>query len=109
MHEEHQFSFISYLPILKDLPNQVAMTIIISLILITTTFVAKRQLVTVLQSPEGGLVPDAKLTYKNFFEIIAEFLFKLTETVIGHHDAPIYFPVIGSLFVFIFSCNIVGL
>jgi F-type H+-transporting ATPase subunit a len=29
--------------------------------------------------------------------------------VIGKHDAPIYFPVIGSLFVFIFFSNMLGL
>jgi F-type H+-transporting ATPase subunit a len=40
---------------------------------------------------------------------LAEKLYGLTESVIGHHDAPLYFPVIGSLFVFIFTCNLIGL
>jgi F-type H+-transporting ATPase subunit a len=48
-------------------------------------------------------------TFKNFFEIIAESLFKLTENVIGHHDAPIYYPVVGTLFVFVFVSNLLGL
>jgi len=58
---------------------------------------------------DQGLVPDAKLTYKNFFEIIAESLYGLTENVIGHHDAATYFPVVGTLFVFIFTSNLIGL
>jgi F-type H+-transporting ATPase subunit a len=49
------------------------------------------------------------MSFRNFFEIVAESLYKLTEQVIGHHDAPIYFPIIGSLFVFIFGANILGL
>ncbi len=109
MHEEHGFNLLSYIPLLKELPNHVAMTIVVCLVLVATTFIAKLQLVRAMQGPDGGLVPDVKLTYKNFFEIIAESLFKLTESVIGHHDAPLYFPIIGSLFALIFTCNIVGL
>ena len=44
-----------------------------------------------------------------FFEILAESLYNLTESVIGHHDTPTYFPVIGTLFVFIFFSNLLGL
>ena len=56
-----------------------------------------------------GLVPDAKMTYRNFFEIIAESLYRLTESVMGHHEAPIYFPLIGTLFIYILTCNLMGL
>lgn len=109
MHEEHGIQLLSYVPVLGELPNHVGMTILVSTILVLTTWVAKTQLVGVMKSSGGGLVPDEKLTYRNFFEMIAEGLYKLTELVIGHHDAPIYFPVVGSLFVFIFTCNLVGL
>jgi len=109
MHEAHGFNLISYLPLFNQLPNHVAMSILVALLLILTTFFARNQLIRVMRSPDGGLIPEPKLTYRNFFEIIAEGLFKLTESVIGHHEAPVYFPVIGSLFVFIFTCNIVGL
>lgn len=109
MHEEHGFSLLSYIPLLNELPNHVAMSILVGLALIVTTFVAKIQLVRALKSPDGGLVPDSKLTYKNFFELAAEGLYKMTESVIGHHDAPIYFPIIGTLFLFIFVSNLIGL
>ncbi|MFL5815224.1 MAG: F0F1 ATP synthase subunit A [Bdellovibrionia bacterium] len=84
------------------------MSAIIGVLLILTTFVAAAQMKRVV-AKDGGLIPDAKMTYKNFFEILAEKLYGLTESVIGSHDAPLYFPVIGSLFVFIFTCNIIGL
>lgn len=82
-----------------------------------TTFVAlavaavafRISLNRVLASPGGGIVPDAKLTFRNFFEIIAEKLYGLTESVIGAHDAPTYFPIIATLFVFIFTNNLLGL
>jgi F-type H+-transporting ATPase subunit a len=109
MHEEHGFNVLHYLPFFKDLPSHVGMTILVGGLLIATTFVARGQLIQVMKSPGGGLIPEDKMTYRNFFEIIAEKLYELTESVLGHHDAPIYFPAIGSLFIFIFASNLVGL
>ncbi len=109
MHEEHGVNILNYIPFLQDLPSHVGMTILVGAVLVVATFVARAQLLAVMQSPDGGLVPDSKLTYRNFFEILAERLYALTETVIGHHDAAIYFPVVGSIFVFIFASNLIGL
>jgi len=109
MHEEHGFNLLDYIPIFKDLPNHVGMTIVVSVLLIVTTFIAKIQLSRVIGGTDGALIPDEKLTYRNFFEIIAESLYKLTESVIGHHDTPIYYPIIGTLFIFIFTSNLIGL
>lgn len=109
MHEENGFNLLSHLPFFSELPNHVGMTILVAVTLVLTTFVARGQLMEVMAKGDGGLVPEAKLTYRNFFEIIAESLYKLTESVIGHHDAPIYYPVIGTLFIFIFASNLVGL
>jgi F-type H+-transporting ATPase subunit a len=109
MHEEHGFNLLSHLPFFQDLPNHIGMTILVAVVLIATTWLARVQLMGVMRSSEGGLVPDSKMTYRNFFEIIAESLYKLTESIIGHHDTPIYFPIIGFLFVFIFASNLIGL
>lgn len=107
MHGSHHFSWLELLGVNEEL-NHVVMSAAIGVILIVTTFIAAAQMKRVF-AKEGGLIPDSKMTYKNFFEILAEKLYGLTESVIGHHDAPLYFPVIGSLFVFIFACNIIGL
>ena len=109
MHEGHGFNWLQLIPGLEEAPNHVVMSVLIAVILIVTTFVARGQLMRSMRSSEGGLVPEPTLTYRNFFEIVAEGLFKLTENVIGHHDAPTYFPVIGCLFVFIFTSNLIGL
>src|SRR4051812_37039261 len=100
MHSEHGFNFLEHLPLFNALPNHVGMSIIVAVLLVVTTFVARAQLMRVMRGSDGGLIPEAKMTYRNFFEIIAESLFKLTESVIGH-DAPIYFPIIGTMFIFI--------
>lgn len=109
MHEGHGFTWFSLIPGINALPHHVAMAAAIVLTLVVTTFVARGQLLAARRRDDAGLIPDKKLTYKNFFEIVADQLFKLTESVIGHHDAPIYYPLVGTMFLFIFSSNIVGL
>ena len=70
MHESHGFNLLSHLPFFQDIPNHVGMTLIVSILLVGMTWVARSQLVQVMQSEEGGLIPEQKLTYRNFFEII---------------------------------------
>lgn len=110
MHEsgEHGFNWLTAAG-LDWVPNHVAMTVLIGGLLVVTTLAARAQLVRAMRSADGGLVPDSKLSYRNFFEIIAEELYKLTENVLGHHEAPIYYPLIGTLFIFILTCNLCGL
>lgn len=108
MPEEKAFSWLS-LAGLDVYPNHIVMALLVAVGLVLTTLVARSQLNAVMRSPDGGLVPESRLTYRNFFEIVAESLFKMTDSVIGHHDAPAYFPLIGTLFVFIFVSNMLGL
>lgn len=108
MQEQHHFNFLD----LAGVPhhyNHVAMAVGISALVLGTTLVARAQLVRAMKTEEGALIPESKLTFRNFFEIIAEALYGLTESVMGPHDAPKFYPVIGTLFVFIFTSNIVGL
>lgn len=109
MHEEHSFSWLSLIPGLDGIPEHLTMTVLICVLLVATTWIARVHLIRVMGVTRGGLVPEPKLNYRNFFELLAEKLYGLTETVIGHHDAPIYFPIVGTLFVFIFTANLVGL
>lgn len=109
MHESHGFNWLSLIPGIRELPNHVVMATLVAVTLVATTLVARARLLQAMQTTEGGLVPDSKLTLKNFFEIVAEQLYKLTESVIGHHDAPTYYPLIGTLFVFILTSNMIGL
>jgi F-type H+-transporting ATPase subunit a len=109
MHGEHGFNFVEHLPVIGHWPNHVVMSILISVVLVLLTWVARVQLGRVRKTPGGGLVPDSKLTFRNFFELVAESLYNMTESVLGRHDAEKYFPVIGSLFVFIFVSNLAGL
>ncbi len=108
MHEEHGLRWLGMIPVLRDYPNHVMMSVLIGVVLILSMGIARLQLSKKIRSG-NGLIPDPKLSYRNFFEIFAESLYKMTEMVIGHHDAPLYFPIIGTLFTFVFVSNLAGL
>src|SRR5271156_1008587 len=58
--------------------------------------------------PQEALVPAGKLTARGLFEVSVESLAGLTENIIGH-DFKLYLPITGSLFIYIFINNTMGL
>jgi F-type H+-transporting ATPase subunit a len=109
MHDSHGFNWLSLIPGLDHVSHHVPMAVLVAVVLMVLTSIASVQLKAAMSTAEGALVPPPKWTFRNFFEIVAENLYKLTESVIGHHDAPRFFPLIGTLFIFIFVSNLMGL
>lgn len=56
-----------------------------------------------------GLVPDEGLTLKNIWELAVENLFNLVKDPLGEKNARKFFPFLGTLFIYIFISNILGL
>ena len=102
------FSYYQYLPYGAENAH-VYGAIAVSAVVLGGSLIAARKLKHATLGPERGLVPDSKLTFKNFFEIVAERLYAFVEGTMGHHDAQKFFPFIGSLFLFIFVSNFSGL
>lgn len=57
---------------------------------------------------EKALIPSDKPTPATIFEVAVEAILGLMEGVLGK-KAHRYFPLIGTLFLYIFVCNIIGL
>lgn len=111
---EHGFNWLSLIPFMSENNNvhhygHVFMAVVIAVMIFALAVVARIQLNAAQKREDEGLVPDEKLTIRNFFEIISEKLYALAVNVMGHHGAEKYFPVIAALFMFIFVSNIVGL
>jgi len=106
---EHGFTWLSLVPGLDHAPNHVVTAIGVVVALTALTAAASMQLSRRMKDMDSALVPEPKLNFRNFFEILAEKLYGLTEQTLGEHNAPKYFPLIGTLFVFIFTSNILGL
>ncbi|MFH1467948.1 MAG: F0F1 ATP synthase subunit A [Pseudomonadota bacterium] len=56
-----------------------------------------------------ALVPDSTLTPRNALEIVVEALYELAESTLGPKDAKIFFPFLGSIFVYVLISNLMGL
>ncbi len=78
------------------------------LVVLTVLFVAWRTRVGIKTSADGGLVPSPKVSVRNFIEVLLEALYNQARLIIGP-DASRYFPVVGTLALFIFFSNLLGL
>jgi F-type H+-transporting ATPase subunit a len=116
MHEtasnsEHGFNWLSLIFNSEEIHHygHVIMTLIVmGLILIGAVF-ARIQLNKAMKREDQGLIPDSKLTFRNLYDILAEKLYGLAESVMGKHNAELYFPIVGVLFIYIFTSNLIGM
>lgn len=61
-----------------------------------------------IRTSENALVPDAKLSKRNVFELIAQFIFDLGDNVLGKGHRK-YYPFLAVLFTYLFFQNLLGL
>lgn len=52
---------------------------------------------------------DSTLSPRNLAEVVVGGLLGLMSDVLGKHEAPRFFPLIGAMFLYIFTCNILGI
>jgi len=75
---------------------------------VTYAFLASLLLVGVALVMRGSLALVPK-GVQNFMEVMVESLLKLAEDNIGHHWGKYFFPLIGTLGLYILVCNFMGL
>ena len=80
-----------------------AATVAIGLLLVAGV-VLRRQIV----AAGGGVVPDEGVTLRNVMEVLVDALANLARDVIGE-DWRRYFPLVGTIFLFILVSNLLGL
>jgi F-type H+-transporting ATPase subunit a len=90
-------------------PGHVSAFAFVGVLLIATSTIAAVKLKSTLKDPEQAIVPDRSLTYRNFFEMLAEALYKLCVSIMGEHSAHKFYPMMGSLFLLILGSNLLGL
>lgn len=116
MHEtasnsEHGFNWLSLIfngEVIHHYGHVIMTLVVMALILVGAIF-ARLQLNKAIKREDQGLIPDSKLTFRNFYDILAEKLYGLAESVMGKHNAELYFPIVGVLFIYIFSSNLIGM
>jgi F-type H+-transporting ATPase subunit a len=108
---EHGFNWLSFIVSNDEIHHygHIYMTLIVMGLILVGAIFARLQLNAAMKREDAGLIPDSKLTLRNLFDIIAEKLYGLAESVMGKYNAELYFPIVGVLFVFIFTANLIGM
>ena len=95
MHEE--VMWLDYVPGLNSLPHFVSYAILASAILYVVAFFVSRNM---------SLVPGR---VQNFMEILSEAMLNLVDETIGEHYGRTFFPLIATIFLYVMTCNFMGL
>jgi F-type H+-transporting ATPase subunit a len=93
-----------YTPLESTVPWVIQASILAGLLMLAAGVLIRRRIAT----ENGGLVPDEGVTLRNCFEVIIEALASLARDRIGD-DWRKYFPIVGTMFVFILFSNLIGL
>ncbi|MDI6802036.1 MAG: F0F1 ATP synthase subunit A [Thermodesulfovibrionales bacterium] len=83
--------------LMPEVPPYVSYSWLAMAILIGTAFIVKNKL---------SLIPSG---LQNFMEVVADFALTLSRSNIGHHWGDKFYPLIGTIFVYILTCNLMGL
>jgi F-type H+-transporting ATPase subunit a len=87
-----------------NLPLIVIAALFVVAILLAVSFAVRAR----LARADGGLLPDEGLSIRNVAELLVEMLADLAEQNMGPHWRR-YFPLVGSIFFFVLTANLVGL
>lgn len=79
------------------IPHNLSYGLLVSIILIIISLLIRKSL---------QLVPKG---FQNFFEVIVDAILKLAEDNIGHKWGRAFFPLLGTMFIFILFSNFMGL
>ena len=93
-----------YTPLESVVPWVVQASVLAGFLILAAGMLIRRRIAT----ENGGLIPDEGVTLRNCFEVIVEALANLARDRMGD-DWRKYFPIVGTMFVFILFSNLIGL
>jgi F-type H+-transporting ATPase subunit a len=97
-------SFLGPIAAALHVPTVIVGSLLVTFLLIGMGLAVRAR----LARADGGLLPDEGLSLRNAAELLVEMLSGLAEQNMGPHWRR-YFPIIGSIFFFILTANLVGL
>ncbi|MCB9060532.1 MAG: F0F1 ATP synthase subunit A [Halobacteriovoraceae bacterium] len=99
------FTWLGGLTHTLHLPWQVVHFAFVALLLIFGSIIYR----ATLSSTSNAIVPDKGITYRNIVELYGQFIYNQCKAVLGEKDAPKYYKFVATIFLVIFSSNVIGL
>lgn len=102
---EHGFTWFSLMPYISETAERqlVFTTIFVAAIL----FLICGTVLKGIKKSTNALIPKERISFQNFFEVIIQVTLNILKDIIGP-SAEKYLPLIGTLFIFILFCNVLG-
>lgn len=107
MHEKNLIHWIGHKLGLDAYLNEWVLTFLSSFVVFLVIVVLSLLVSRSLKREKDAIVPSERLTFRNIIELFIEWFLGVMKGVIGER-AERFFPLIGSLFIYIFLCNLLG-
>ncbi len=98
-------SFLGHQPVDAHSAEPLAASICVMLLVLLLAVIVRGALV----NQESAILPETKLTLRTFFEVWIGYWYGMMKDMMGPKRAKQYFPLVGSLSVFIVFSNVLGL
>lgn len=107
MDHGHAFTWVSLIPLIKEIPStlhHIVGSITVLLILTTLALLGYRG----LKKRENPIFPPSRFSLVGIWDVVVEKLGNLVISVTGPAGKP-YIPLIGTIFIYILTSNLLGL
>ena len=102
---EHGFTWVSIIPIVSE--SEKLKVVFPTLLVVIFLFVVCKKISSSIASSKEHIVPEEKMSAQNLFELIVQVTLNMMKDIIGPSSDK-FLPLIGSLFIYIFFCNLLG-
>jgi F-type H+-transporting ATPase subunit a len=98
-------SFLGHQPVGVHGAEPLAASLAVMLVIVFLALLTKQA----LANREAAVVPEAELTLRTFFEVWIGYWYGMMKDMMGPKRAKRYFPLVGSLSIFVILGNVLGL
>lgn len=85
-------------------PTHIAHSVLVMVLLVVLAWIGTKKM---RRDPEEALMPDRKFSLRNIWELGVGALYNMVKEQLGNNTDR-FFPLIGTLFIFIFCANLLG-
>ena len=105
----HIFTWFNLIPFVKNYATEEYIHVVIATFITIICVIFSLYMYSMLRRIKNPEVPDPKFSLRTFIELIAGLLLSIGTEIMGDKNAKKFFPVIASIFLFIFMSNAIGL
>jgi len=105
----HGFCWFSLIPYIKNFSTHEYLHVLNAIVATLICILLAVLLARSLKNKKNKEIPSTKFNIINFFELISGMLLSLATEIMGEKNARKFFPVLASIFLFIFINDFMGL